>query len=648
MSASREGTSTRIQGGRPDNGSHGPGGEAFVPVSMLDQVSDAVISCDERVVITSWNAAAETVYGWTAQEALGRHADELLATEFADGEHQRVVDTLEESGHWHGELVQRRADGSTVHVDSTITRLTDERGRVTGSWRVNRDLGERAVAERAREQAVAVLQATLESTADGVLVVGEAGETLFANGRFAELWLIPDDLLATRDDEAMLSFVLDQLEDPHAFVAKVHELYRSEVESFDTLRFKDGRVFERFSRALSGDGGVTGRVWSFRDITDRRRAEERLREAESRYRTLVEQVPAVTYVDSLHGPDSTVYISPQIELMLGYTPEEWRADPHLWDKIMHPDDRDRELEASNEHHRTAGRYLGEYRAYTKWGELRWFRDEAMVLTDEDGKAVACHGVLYDITERVEAEQALRHALDRERVASDQLRALDDMKNTFLNAVSHELRTPLTSILGTALTLNRSAARLSPEDTADLIERLATNARKLDRLLSDLLDLDRLRRGLIEARRRPVDVGALTRSTVEQFDAIADRSIAVDAPSLLAHVEPAKVERIVENLVANSVRHTPAGTPIWVRVSPADDRGVLIVVEDAGPGVPEDLRDSIFEPFGQAPAVGHGSSPGVGIGLSLVARFAELHGGRAWVEDREGGGASFRVLLPPAP
>ena len=104
-----------------------------------------------------------------------------------------------------------------------------------------------------------------------------------------------------------------------------------------------------------------------------------------------------------------------------------------------------------------------------------------------------------------------------------------------------------------------------------------------------------------------------------------------------------MERIVENLVANAIRYTPVGTPIWVHAT-GDAESVLIVVEDAGPGIPEELRDSIFEPFRQGnEVVTH--NPGVGIGLSLVTRFAELHGGRAWVEDRGGGGASFRVYLP---
>jgi signal transduction histidine kinase len=131
--------------------------------------------------------------------------------------------------------------------------------------------------------------------------------------------------------------------------------------------------------------------------------------------------------------------------------------------------------------------------------------------------------------------------------------------------------------------------------------------------------------------------------VDHLDLLGDRPVLVEARRVRAEVDPAKVERIVENLIANAARHTAPETAIWVRVWSEPD-GVVIAVEDAGPGVPEDLQRAIFEPFRQGPTASP-HSPGTGIGLSLVAMFAELHGGRAWVQDREGGGASFRVFLP---
>jgi signal transduction histidine kinase len=143
-----------------------------------------------------------------------------------------------------------------------------------------------------------------------------------------------------------------------------------------------------------------------------------------------------------------------------------------------------------------------------------------------------------------------------------------------------------------------------------------------------------------------DVGALVQRVVGESELIADSRVRVDIQQVTVPVDAAKVERIVENLLANASRHTPPTATIWVSVQP-EAGGVLLTVEDDGPGIPQVLRASIFEPFQQgdnAPA----HAPGVGVGLTLVRRFAELHGGRAWVQDRDGGGASFRVFLPGSP
>jgi PAS domain S-box-containing protein len=252
------------------------------------------------------------------------------------------------------------------------------------------------------------------------------------------------------------------------------------------------------------------------------------------------------------------------------------------------------------------------------------------------------GYIRDITERKRAEADVQSALESEREAADRLRMLDEMKNTFLQAVSHDLRTPLAVVLGIALTLDREDLTLSPNEGRDLRRRLAVNARKLERMLANLLDLERLKRGVVEASPELTDVGQLVQRTVDEADFLTERDVRLQAASMFAAIDPAKVERIVENLLVNAAKHTPADAVIWIKVL-AVKGGIQIVVEDDGPGVPDDVRRDIFEPFRQGP--GDHPSPGAGIGLSLVARFAELHGGNAWVEDRVGGGASFRVRLP---
>ncbi|MEW6058658.1 MAG: ATP-binding protein [Actinomycetota bacterium] len=366
-----------------------------------------------------------------------------------------------------------------------------------------------------------------------------------------------------------------------------------------------------------------------------------------RFHELVESLRA-TFWEADPNTLEFTFLSNRAALMLrGRGHERGR-----WGDQIQPEDRPAALGTIRQAVEDGGDYSVEYRAFGPKGDVLWLRDIIHAVRDPSLGTAALRGLMVDITERKRAERALRRserkyseAFRREREATQRLRALDEMKNTFLEAVSHDLRTPLTSILGSALTLEQTGTSITQEDTLDLVHRIAVNARKLERLLSDLLDLDRLQRGIIAPQLRPADIGELVHQTVQESDLFGDRGVEVDVESIVIPVDAAKVERIVENLLANAVRYTPGGSRLWAGVR-GWRGGALIFVDDEGPGVPEDLREAVFEPFRQAHGVSD-HSPGVGVGLSLVARFAELHGGRAWVEDRPGGGASFRVFLPGA-
>ena len=342
------------------------------------------------------------------------------------------------------------------------------------------------------------------------------------------------------------------------------------------------------------------------------------------------------------------FMGGRAETLLADDATAWPVAGRRWGEHIIEEDRsvavDEIRKAADE---GVGRSL-EYRVSSPDGSVTWIRDVVHVVAGA-GRPQQLRGLMVDITERKRAEEALQRserqassAFRREREASQQLRALDDMKNTFLEAVSHDLRTPLTSILGSALTLEQSWSELAAGDALDLVGRVASNARKLERLLTDLLDVDRLQRGIISPQRRPTSMRELTERIVSEVEH-PSHTVTLDVEDMTASVDAAKVERILENLVTNAVRHTPAGSHVWVRCSRGEG-GLLLVVDDNGPGIPENMRDDVFAPFLQVPG-SSSHSPGVGIGLSLVQRFAELHGGRAWVEDRRGGGASFRVHLP---
>ena len=240
-----------------------------------------------------------------------------------------------------------------------------------------------------------------------------------------------------------------------------------------------------------------------------------------------------------------------------------------------------------------------------------------------------------------AASKLGSLLEREKETVQRLQELHDMKDTFLTAVSHELRTPLTVVKAGAQTLRGHGRRLDPEMHESIVDRIASNADRLERLLSSLLDLDRLARGTMEPVRERVDLRSLVDRVVQTLG--TSRPIAVHVPHVRVDADPAQVERIVENLITNALRHTPDRTTVEVNAD-VDEDEVVLRVEDDGPGVPDDLKDHVFEPFVQGDLL-RPASPGTGVGLALVERFARLNGGRAWVADLAGGGASFRVSLP---
>jgi PAS domain S-box-containing protein len=548
----------------------------------------------------------------------------------------------------------RAKDGRWTWVGDHATAVRDADGSIAFSQGVMFDVTERRQAEEQLREAEERYRALVEAAPAVVYRMGmdETWPLLFVSpsagavlGEPPEWWTDPPrswrSFIHPDDRETVDRNTVQAVETGETFAME----YRVVRPDGETMWIFDNAI-------LIGDEKGEPRYWQgiFVDLSTqkeleeaRRESEGQLRDAEQRYRAIVEHVPAAIYVDVPDGSMATTYVSPQIEQIMGCTPEEFMADPNLWLERM-PDERQRsELRESYlraiEERRT---WIGEYWIRHPDGREVWVHDETTFVTDEDGEPLFLQGVMYDMTERKLAQQALEASERREREAAERLRTLDEMKNTFLAAVSHELRSPLTSILGLTLTLERH--QFPEDERVDLLGRLAANARKLDRLLKDLLDIDRLSRGIVTPTVRPTDIAAIVDRTVESLDVLGERSILVQTERVVIPVDPPKIERIVENLVMNAVRHTQPDVGIWVRVWP-EEAGAVIAVEDDGPGVPRDLRSEIFEPFRQGPTSATAHSPGTGIGLSLVAMFAELHGGRAWVQDREGGGASFRVFLP---
>ena len=240
---------------------------------------------------------------------------------------------------------------------------------------------------------------------------------------------------------------------------------------------------------------------------------------------------------------------------------------------------------------------------------------------------------------------LTTTLSSEQQNSERLRYLDGVKDTLLQTVSHDLRNPIWAVLLLTDLLADDAAGTGPltDDTrAGIIAKIQDGARHMEKLLADILDSDPMR--AIDEHVDPCDVGDVVNRVLAEIDLGREHPLLVSMDSVRATVNPAHLERIVENLLRNARQHLEPGVPIWVTVTQSA-AGVIFSVEDAGPGLPPEVAGSIFEPFRR----GQGATgAGLGLGLSIVARFAQLHGGRAWAEARHGGGSAFRVFLPSTP
>lgn len=479
----------------------------------------------------------------------------------------------------------------------------------------------------------------LDLLSDAYLATDHAGRILEANAAAS-------DLFALSRSELEGCSLLDFVAPDHAPLVVAVLAGNASAGGPDPveagLRSGSGRriVAElRAHRQLRG-GRRAGVRWFVRDVTHQRETERALRDQAERYRELATRLPVLTYsLDAEHPGGVPTFVSPRMAQLLGFPPEEWLALPDLWARQIHPDDRARVLgERADACEKISGMRC-EYRVLTRDGLVRRVRDEALVMNGEAGPRV--EGVVVDITGRAGRRD------DPVRVESRRgLQPADEERNTptFLRLFLHDMRSPLAVAVAIVETLLREEEHLPVEQRRELLNRAVTNLEHIHHLLSEVVDIERLEQRQVAVRREPTDVRTVVERVVAAVGATG-HPIEFHGRACIVHTDASLVERAVAKLLDNALTHTPPATGIWVGVEQVGD-GVLVTVEDEGIGVSDELKERIFEAFdrGNAPV----TTAGFGLGLALVRHIGRVLGGRTWVEDRQGGGASFRLLLPFAP
>ncbi len=366
------------------------------------------------------------------------------------------------------------------------------------------------------------------------------------------------------------------------------------------------------------------------DVTERKLAEESLRESERRFREVLENSLDAAYRRDLRT-DTYDYVSPVIKKVFDIEPDvlQSMSVAQLIARI-HPDDRD-DVTSAIEKGIAAGAGRVEYRFQGDDGQYRWLADHFTVQKDPDGKPISRGGIVREITELRKAQDALKED--------------DRRKDEFLAMLGHELRNPLAAIT-TGLRLLRSPNAQQHEWVKDSIER---QTKQLVSLVDDLLDISRITRGKIQLRSQIIDLRTIADSAAESTaDLMAEKKHAftVSRPErpLWTLGDPTRLQQIIANLLNNAAKYTPDGGRIELTLARVHDEAV-ITVKDNGIGIPADMQESIFELFGQVDSEAHRPQQGLGIGLSLVKRLVGLHGGRvSLASEGPGKGTEFTVRL----
>jgi PAS domain S-box-containing protein len=363
------------------------------------------------------------------------------------------------------------------------------------------------------------------------------------------------------------------------------------------------------------------------------------------FRRMVESLPIYLYAARMEEEKIIPeYYSPVVEKITGYSSEEFMADPFFWFSMVHEDDRER-MHAEIFANQNRNHHISEYRIVRKDGEVRWVRDQLVLLFNEKSRARGYFGAVEDITLRKEMEQQLAHANAR-------LQEANEMKAHFTKQLVHDIRSPLTSILGTLELLLSSLGdnSLPAEIEQDLVLGALKSVSQIDNLAENLLMVTKLEAGKYPIEKTPAQVEKLIEESIAVMSGAATaRQIKIslriepvneDLPTL--YLDPSLMKRAIINLLSNAIKFTPVGGKVDIEAT-ADRENVLITITDNGVGILAEDLPHIFDIYWQSP--GEQRYQGTGLGLAFVKLAVAEHGGEIRVESDPDQGSRFQIRLP---
>jgi two-component system, cell cycle sensor histidine kinase and response regulator CckA len=613
--------------------------------ALVECAPDAVVVTDERGSIILVNSQAERLFGYAPGELVGRPV-ELLLPEGARAAHRRhragyLANPEARTMGADLDLAATRKDGSTFPVDVSLSPLRTDSGGVVVITSV-RDITERKRAEEAQRQSEERFRGAFRFAAIGMALVAPDGRFLQVNDALCELVGYSAHELLERGFQE-----ITHPDDLEADLEYVRQLLAGEISTYQMEK----RYFHRLGHVVwvllnvslvrASDGSPVHFVSQIQDITDRKAAETRLRELELRYRTLVEQLPLAIYSRPLDLDKPNLYVSPQVENMLGYSVEDWVTNPDLLAEIVHPEDRDRVLGDAARLRRTGEPILAEYRYIAKGGHTVWVQDETY-LVREDGEQCV-QGYLLDISERKQAEE------ERDRLRDDLHHAQKlDAIGQLAGGIAHDFNNTLTAIRGYGDLLVKALSDDHPlRRYADEIRKTAEAGAALPRQL------------LAFGRRQPLARESLRLNEVvaescRLFEPLLGERIELvfePGPDVVVASDRFQLGQALLNLALNARDAMPEGGRLTVTtqarhldIATGSRRAggseyAVVSVRDTGIGMDASTKGRVFEPFFTTKPDGNG------LGLAMLYGIIHQSGGFVTLESEPGAGSTFEIYLP---
>ena len=501
----------------------------------------------------------------------------------------------------------------------------------------------------------ALFEAQLNSAIDGILVVDQNQKRILINRRMIEMFKVPLNIAEDEDDYKLLKHVTDLTKNSDKFLEKVQYLYDHPImESSDEVEFINGMIVDRYSAPVIGRNGKNyGRIWTFRDISERKNAENKVREKDIQFEKLLSQVPDLIY-QFTRRPDGTFCVpiaSAGIINVFGCSPEDVSEDFSPIGRVLFPEDSARvisDIEYSAKH---LTNFNCEFRVQISGRELQWILAKSVPEKLADG-SITWYGFTTNITELKYTEQALIKAKEKAEES-------DKLKSAFLANMSHEIRTPMNGILGFAGLLKQPG--LSGEEQQNYMVIMVKSGARMLNIINNIIDYSKIEAGQMEVELSNVNVNTVTEYFYTFFKSEAElKGIQLFLKNSLPATEAViisdsiKFDSILSNLIKNAIKYTHSGSiefgytiveTLHATSQLTHHSFLQFFVKDTGIGIPGDRQKAIFERFIQADISDKQAFQGAGLGLSIARAYVEMLGGKIWVDSEPGKGSVFYFTIP---